>query len=191
MANNKNPTDNHSFNFRLKGTASILIGIYMLLGATLIQAVLTSFITDASPFGFLSIENLEVFIGLIIILIFFFSLLALFFGSRRAARKLGHNVWNKPSKKSGWLLLLLFFLVYLIGYLLLENGYFNYIVPAFLMCYGFLLSALNYNKYTSLYVLTIASILLGFLSLFFPSYWEYSLTALGVVHIGFGVVVKN
>ena len=191
MAKNKNLIDNHSFNFRLKGTASVLVGIYMLLGATLIKSVLTGFITDDSPLGFLSIENIEIFIGVIIVLVFFFSLLAVFFGSRRTARKLGHNVWNKPSKKSFWLLLSLFFLVYLIGQLLLENGYFNYIVPAFLMCYGFLLSALNYNKHSSLYVLTIVSILLGLLSLFFPSYWEYALMGLGVAHLVFGVSVKN
>jgi len=191
MTKNKHLTDNHSFNFRLKGTASILIGVYMLLGATLIKAVLTGFITDDSPFGFLSIENVEVFIGVIIVLLFFFSLLAVFFGSRRTARKLGHNVWNAPSKKSFWLLLPGCFLIYLIGYLLLENGYFNYIVPAFLICYGFLLSALNYNKYTSLYVLTIISIFIGFFSLFFPSYWQYTLMSLGLAHIVFGVSAKN
>ncbi|MDG2194288.1 MAG: hypothetical protein P8K77_05455 [Polaribacter sp.] len=191
MTKNKNLINNHSFNFRLKGTASILIGIYMLLGATLIKAVLTGFITDNSPLGFLSIENIEVFIGLIIVFIFFFSLLAIFFGSRRTARKLGYNVWNKLSKKSCWLLLSLFFLVYLIGHLLLENGYFNYIVPAFLICYGFLLSALNYNKYTGLYVLTIGSLLLGIFSLFIPAYWQYSLISLGLAHIAFGTLVKN
>lgn len=191
MTENKNLIGNRSFNFKLKGVSSVLIGIYILISSVLIKLTLTAFVTDDSPVGFLSIENLGALIGFITFLAYVFSLLALFFGSRKAARKINYKVWSNPSKKSLRQIVILFIFGYIIMYSLLNNGYYNFIVPTFLICYGLLLSLLNYSKYTSLYVFTLVSILIGIFALFFPEYWLQSLMFLGLTHIAFGILVKN
>ena len=191
MAKNKKLINNPFFYFKLRGFTSILVGVYIFLGTILIKTILTGFITDDSPIGFLSIQNLGFFVGFIAFIIFLLSLLAIFFGSRRRARKLGYHIWNKSSKKSFWQSTLLFFFGYIIFYNLLHYGFQNYIVPTFLICYGFFLSLLNYSKYRSLYRFTMVSILLGIWTLYFPMYWNYALMSLGLTHISFGVLVRN
>ena len=138
MPKNKKLINNPYFYFKLRGFTSILIGVYILLGTTLVNTVLIGYVTDDSPLGFLSIQNLNFFIGFIIFIVFLLSLLAVFYGNKRRARKFGYRIWNKSTKKSFWHILILILLGFLISYSLLNNGYNNYIVPSFLICYNHL-----------------------------------------------------
>ena len=99
MATDKNLTENTNQNFILKGFNSIQIGLYMLLGVYVINASILGFIADSNPLGMLSIEIIESICMFMVVLVGFFSMFAIFFSSRRAARKAGVAVWNAASKK--------------------------------------------------------------------------------------------
>ena len=99
MASSKNLTTNTAQNFILRGFNSIQIGLYMLLGVYVINAAILGFIADSNPLGMLSIEIIESICMFMVVLVGFFSMFAVFFSSRRAARKSGLAVWNAASKK--------------------------------------------------------------------------------------------
>lgn len=191
MAKNRNLISNSFYNFKLNGRPSIFIGLYIILGSLLIQSTITGFHTDASPFGFLTVDFFEGFIFIITLLVFLFSLLAIFFGSRRYARRIGNKVWNTNSKKSLWILLSLIIIIYFILIYLLRIGEEVYIIPTFLMNYGFLLLVLNFNKSKEVYYLAMTCFILGLLPLFYPSYGFNSLFILGVAHLVFGLTHKK
>ena len=54
--------DNFLVNFSLKGITSILIGIYIVIGAYALQFILDGFLTDGNPLGMMSTEIIEIFI---------------------------------------------------------------------------------------------------------------------------------
>lgn len=191
MGKNKNLINNFSYNFKLRGVSSILIGIYIILGTFLIQTILIGYTTVDSPFSFLTIDMLELFIFAVTVLAILFSALALFFGNRRITRRLHYKVWNAHSKKSVWQFFGLFIFGYIIFFYLLNAGFYDFIIPAFLICYGLLLSLLNYRKQPPLYIFTIISILFGFIALFFPTHWFYTLISLGTTHVIYGILVKK
>lgn len=191
MDKNKKLIANPFFNFKLRGLSSILIGVYIFIGAISVKELLGGFITDESPIGFLSIENLDMVIGIVTLLVLIFSLLAVFYGSRRNSRKLGHRIWNEPTKKSVWQTIVLFLFGYIIMFSLVNNGYFNYVVPVFLICYGILLSLLNYSKFRPLFKFSITCMLLGVFVALFNDYWAHGLMGLGLMHVVFGILVRN
>lgn len=187
MTKNRNLINNTHYNFKLRKTPSILIGIYIILGSFLIQTVIEGFHTDASPFGFLTVNYFEGVVFIISLLVFLFSLLALFFGNRRHARKIGIKVWNKNSRKSFWVLILLISFVYTILIYELRIGEEQFIIPTFLMGYGFILLLVNYSKSKEVYYLTMTSFALGFLPLLYPNYGFNSLFIFGVAHFILGL----
>lgn len=191
MGKNRNLINNSFYNFKLNGRPSIFIGLYIILGGLLIQNTITGFHTDASPFGFLTVDFFEGFIFIITLLVFLFSLLAIFFGSRRYARRIGNKVWNTNSKKSLWLLLGLIVITYIILFYLLRIGEEIYIIPTFLMSYGFILLFLNFSKSKEVYYLAMACFILGLLPLIYPSYGFNSLFIVGVAHLVFGLTRKK
>ncbi len=191
MAKNRNLIKNSNQNFKLFGRPSIFIGIYILMGAFLIQETISGFKSDGSPFGFLTVNFLEGFIFIITLLVFLFSLLALFFGNRKHQRKIGNKIWNRNSKKSMWLFIFLIALFYFVLLYLLRMGEEQLVIPAFLIGYGLVLMALNFSKSESLYYFSALSIFLGILSLYTNGINFYLLMSLGVVHIIFGIFTKK
>lgn len=191
MGKNRNLINNLFYNFKLNGRPSIFIGLYIILGSLLIKSTITGFHTDASPFGFLTVNFFEGFIFIITLLVLLFSLLAIFYGSRRYARRIGNKVWNANSKKSLWFLLGLIIVIYLILFYLLRIGEEIYIIPSFLMSYGFLLILLNFSRSKEFYYLSMTSFALGLLPLRYPNYGFNSLFILGVAHLVFGFTSKK
>ncbi len=191
MAKNRNLIKNSNQNFKLFGRPSIFIGIYILIGAFLIQETISGFTTDGSPFGFLTVNFLEGFIFIITLLVFLFSLLALFFGNRKHQRKIGNKIWNRNSKKSMWLFIFLIALFYFVLFYLLRMGEEQLLIPAFLIGYGFFLMALNFSKSKSLYYLSMFSVLAGIISLYTNGINFYLLMSLGVAHVIFGFFNKK
>ncbi|WP_347174158.1 hypothetical protein [Polaribacter uvawellassae] len=187
MAKNRNLIKNTNFNFVLKGRPSIFIGIYILIGALLIKTTIEGFSTDASPFGFLTVNFLEGFIVIITVLIVLFSMLALFFGNRRFQRKIGNKVWNRNSKKSILFLIVLIALLYLVLFYLLRIGEEQFIIPAFLIGYGCILMILNFSKSIPLYYFSMICVLLGIIALYTNGINFYLLMSLGISHIFYGL----
>ena len=191
MAKNKNLIKNTSYNFRLRKRPSIFIGVYFLLGTFLIQTIISGFVTDSSPFGFLTVNFLEGFIFIITLLVVLLSLLALFFGNRKHQRKIGNKIWNKNSRRSMWLLIFLIVLFYFVLFYLLRMGEEHFIISTFLIGYGFILIALNFSKSKSLYYLSMFSIVAGIFSLYTNGISFYLLMSLGVAHIFYSILTKE
>jgi len=190
MAKNKNLIKNTSYNFKLRSRPSFFIGTYIILGSLLIKTVISGFTTDASPFGFLTVNFLELFIFIITGICVIFSLLAFFFGNRKHERKIGNKIWNRNSKKMMWLLLCLLTILYLFEFYLLRIGQEAFIIPTFIIGYGLLLLALNFSKKTSLYQFSIACFLIGFIPLFIDGFGFYSLITLGISHYTYAYLTK-
>jgi hypothetical protein len=190
MAKNKNLIKNTLYNFKLRSRPSFFIGTYIILGSLLIKTVISGFTTDASPFGFLTVNYLESFIFICTLLVIIFSLLAFFFGNRKHERKIGNKIWNRNSKKMMWLLLCLLTILYLFEFYLLRIGQEAFIIPTFIIGYGLLLLALNFSKKTSLYQFSIACFLIGFIPLFIDGFGFYSLITLGISHYTYAYLTK-
>jgi len=190
MAKNRNLIRNTSYNFKLRKRPSLFIGTYIIIGTLIIQTTIKGFTTEASPFGFLTVNYLESFIVVITGLGFLFSLLALYFGNRKHQRKIGFKLWNRNAKKSMYLLIILFLLLYFIEFYLLRIGQERFIIPAFLIGYGFLLMSLNFSRSKALFIFSMVSICIGFIPLFIESVGFYSLFTLGISHYIFSIV-KN
>jgi len=104
--------------------------LYMLLGVYVINAAIVGFIADSNPLGMLSIEIIESICMFMVVLVAFFSMFAVFFSSRRAARKAGIAVWNATSKKQFGL----YTIAVILGIFLLslaKNTAVNYATPFF------------------------------------------------------------
>ena len=185
MAKNRNLIKNTSYNFKLRSRPSFFIGTYIILCTFLIKTTLNGFITDSSPFGFLTVNYLE---GLIFIITFFgvlLSLFALFFGNRKYQRKIGNKVWNKNSKKMMWLLLALTTALYEVEFYLLRSGEEAFIIPTFIIGYGLTFLILNFSRIISLYQFSIICFLIGFIPLFIDDFGFYTLFILGIAHYVF------
>lgn len=190
MVKNRNLEENNSQNFILKGFNSIQIGLYFMLGAYIVNALLLSFLSDTSPLGMMSIQIVESISFFVIIFITLLSMLAVFFSSRRLARKSSIKVWNKVSKQHfiNFLLLVLpgvFFVT------LIKNLGINYITPFFLIFLGFVLIILNSKKKTNYYLLATIPILLSVIVYIIPTYWFSSLLIVGGSFFVFGLINRN
>ena len=133
MAKNRNLKVNTFYNFKLRKRPSFFIGTYIILSSFFIKYTLSEFITDSSPFGFLTVNYLEDFIFIISIFTVLLSLLSLFIFNRKHSRKIGYKVWNLNSKKMMWFLFLIILLLYISLFSLLRFGLENFIIPAFIM----------------------------------------------------------
>lgn len=191
MAKNKNLIKNTFYNFKLSKRPSLFIGTYIILSALLIKTTLSEFITDSSPFGFLTVNYLEAFIFIITFLGVLFSLLALFFGNRKYQRKIGNKIWNSNSKKMVWTLLILILILYIIEFYLLRSGQEIFIIPTFIIFYGLLLITLNLSRLTPIYLFSMICISIGFIPLLFDNSGFYSLFSLGAFHYIFAFINKD
>jgi hypothetical protein len=191
MAKNRNLIKNTSYNFKLRSRSSFFIGTYIILSTLLIKTTIIGFITDSSPFGFLTVNYLEGFIFIITFFGVLISLLALFFGNRKHQRTIGNKVWNKNSKKMMCLLFTLITILYGIEFYLLRNGEEAFIIPTFSIGYGLLLLTLNFSRTILLYKFSIVCTLIGFLPLFVEDFGFYTLFILGISHYIFAFVNRT
>jgi len=190
MAKNRNLIRNTSYNFKLRKRPSLFTGTYIILATLIIKLTIEGFTTEASPFGFLTVNYLESFIVIITVLTFLFSLLALFFGNRKHQRKIGFKLWNRNSKKSLLLVITFVALLYFIEFYLLRIGEEQFIIPTFLIGYGIILMSLNFSRSKMLFIFSMISICIGFIPLFVEGFGFYSLFTLGISHYVFSFV-KN
>tara|TARA_R110001632_G_scaffold139915_3_gene255759 strand:+ start:1647 stop:2219 length:573 start_codon:yes stop_codon:yes gene_type:complete len=190
MAKNRNLQENSTQNFILKGFNSVQIGGYILLGSYLINSSLQDFIADDNPMGMMSIQIIETICFFIIFLVFAFSTLAIFFSSRRTARKENIKIWNKVSKQH----FLNFLMIVLPGIFflsLIKNLGINYLTPFFLLYLGFVLAILNSKKKKQYYLLAAISVLLAVIVYIIPTYWYSSLLIIGGSFFVYGIIVRK
>lgn len=171
--------DTFESNFSLKGFTSILIGLYFFIAGSLIHKIIEGFLIDDNPMGMLSPQIVEIAILAILFFVFLFSTLALFFGSRRTAKKFDYKLWNTETKIAFRNYIFKVIVIFSVLITLMNLGFINYLTPVFLTLYGGLL-ALSMNKQRkNLLVLSGLSIFLAIICLLIPSYWYASLSIIG------------
>lgn len=190
MARAKNLLKNTTQNFILKGFNSIQIGLYIILGAYAIEATILGFIGEENPLGMLSIEIIESICMFLILLVVFFSMFAVFFSSRRAARKSGMAVWNTASKKQVGL----YVFAMVLGLFLLslaKNMAVNYATPFFLGYLGLFMALVNSERKKIYDLLVVVSFLLAVVVFVIPTYWYSSLLILGASFFVYGIANRK
>jgi hypothetical protein len=182
---------NSSRNFVLKGFTSILIGIYLMIGAYLGNEILTGFLIDNHPMAFMSPQIIEILIFLITFFVFLFSSLAFLFAGRRKAKKNKYKLWNSETKKLFWKYIFALTFTLLTLYFLTKLGFIETITPVFLVLYSLFILFFRDSKNKNSLLLVLIAMLLGVICFLIPMYWHASLTILGISHITYGVVVKD
>lgn len=189
--NKKTLLESNAQNFILKGFNSVQVGVYFLIAAFLLKSLLDGFLSDVSMLGMMSIEIIESVGLFLVIFLILFSGLAIFFSSRRQARKSGVRIWNKKSVKQ----LVFFYLLAIVSIFVMlftkANGYSMYLGVFFLFFVGFILASLNTKKKKPLYLLAAISIGLAALSYFIPTYWYSSLLILGIAFVVYGIMIRK
>lgn len=181
---------NSSTNFVLKGFTSILIGIYIVAGASLLNQLLIAFLVDENPMGFMSPQIIEILFFTVSSFVWFFSSLAFYYAGRRNAKKNRTRLWNSSTKKISQKYILSVLLIFsVLGYLT-NAGLIDFLTPIFLLLYSFFIVLLKGAKHRNSIVLIVIPLLLSLICFFIPSYWYNALTVLGITHIAYGIVVK-
>lgn len=191
MAKNRNLQPNSEVNFVLKGVNSIQIGIYFLLFAYFTKNLLDGFLSDSSMLGMMSIEIIESMLVFFGILVVFFSYFALFFSSRRAARKNKIKFWSGATKATFWVTFLLATLVLIALSLLNDMGLFSELTAIFFLLYGTYLLLFNFRKKKQLQLFGALCLGLAVLTFVIPTYWYNAVLILGVGHVVYGLMVKR
>ncbi|WP_435414694.1 hypothetical protein [Polaribacter aestuariivivens] len=183
--------DNFSVNFSLKGITSILIGLYIFGAGYAIKFILDGFLIDNNVVGMLSAELLEMVIFLLAFLVFLFSSLAFLFRGKRLAKRFQYLLWNQKTKVAFWKYFVCITIIFLMLFLLMKYGFIDFITPAFLISYSFLLLIFKNKAPKNYLILPGIAFTLAILCFLIPSYWYASLSILGIAHITYGVVAKN
>lgn len=190
MASNKNLSTNTTQNFKLRGFNSIQIGLYILSGVYVINAAILGFIADSNPLGMLSIEIIETICMFMVVLVAFFSMFAVFFSSRRAARKASMAVWNAASKKQFGLYALAMVLgIFLVS--LVKDTAVNYATPFFLIYLGLLMALFNKQRKKAYDLLVVVCFLLAVVVFVIPTYWYSSLLIVGGSFFVYGIANRK
>lgn len=176
--------------FYLKGFSSIQIGIYFLLASYLIKIILDGFLIDDNPMGMMSSEIIEYVILAITFLLFLFSFFALFFSARRRSKKLNILFWKTGAKNFTLTYFGILILIYAVFYTLKNQGFTDFIIPIFLLFYGFIFFLISKKDFKNQLIISIISLLLATICFLIPSYWYASLTILGIAHITYGIAYK-
>jgi hypothetical protein len=186
-----NTNDNLKVNLSLKGFSSIQVGLYFVIAAYLIEAILKGFLIDDNTMGMLSAEIIEIFVLVIAILTFLFSSFAIYFKSRRVSKKLGNPLWNPKTKTAIGIYIFSFMVIFSILIFLMNQGFIDYIVPVFLILYAIVIFILRDQEDKGSLLISGICLLLATLCFLIPTYWYSSLVILGLTHITFGVLKKT
>jgi hypothetical protein len=139
----------------------------------------------------LSAEIIEYLVSSICVFLFLFSSFALFFSSKRRAKKQEIALWNIASKRIFWKYLASFLVLFMALIFLMKQGFIDFITPVFLLFYGAILLLINQKNNQNIRIISGICLLLAIICFLIPSYWYASISILGIAHITFGIVVKN
>lgn len=191
MSEAVSPENNNQQNFILRGFNSIQIGLYFILFTFLFKSLFDGFLSDVSLLGMMSIEIIEIAAIAFITLLISLSGLAVFFSSRRLAKRSGYKLMNKKTFRQfafylGWTLP-----AFLILYTTANAGHSMYVGVAFLFLLGTILIVLNSGKKKPLYLLGVISLVLAIISYIIPTYWYSSLMIMGGAFFVYGVMIRK
>jgi len=177
--------------FILRRLNSIEIGLYIFLTAYLIKFISSKEIINNDFFQNLSITSLD---KLSTSLFFITSIVigfAMFFSSRRNARRHHLEVWTPISKKRALLYGAIVLTGLSINFFLNYNNLEGHSFIVYLLITSLILLANNSSKTKELYIISAVHLLLISIVVLIPSYWYSALLISGVSFFVFGVVTKN
>lgn len=174
----------------LSGLAGVMAGIYALVGAYVVYAIVFQgeLAQQHDYFEFFPMRMYQlVLVGAITLGA---SLVTGWYFTHRKAKKIGATMWNATSKR-----LLINLLIPLISgglfvIALLWHGYVGHVGPACLIFYGLALVSASPNLVDEVRYLGYCQLLLGIVAAFIVGYslifWAIGF---GVLHIGYGVLM--
>ena len=174
--------------FVAKGFASILIGIYFLLGAYFIKSTINNLVITPN--------SLPPFSDIYLILLILFAVLlccslTLFVFAKRLAKKQQVLLYNLSSKKTITMYVIGVLLLFLSSLMLFQYKYFEYITPAFLLQCGLWLLVMKNKLRKDFKMISVLCFFLAIICFLIPSYWYSSLSLLGIAHITYGVITHS
>ena len=189
--NKQSTSETASHNLILKGFNSIQTGLYLILFAYILKNMIDGFLSDTSMLGMMSIEIIEGAGLTFLVLFFLLSGFAIFFSSRRSAKKSGVKMWNKSTRMQMINFALL--CVAAVAFLFFQKnfGYSSYLGISFLFYLGAILIILNAQKRKPLYLLALISLVLALISYLIPTYWYPSINIMGMGFVVYGIMIKK
>jgi hypothetical protein len=170
----------------LSGLAGILAGIYALIGAFIVNHLISN---HSSYYVTLESKTFKLIL-LTAIVVLISSIVSAYILTAQKAKKQNEKVWNASSKR----LLANFSIPLITGgiliLLLLKNGTYGLIAPMTLIFYG--LACVNASKYTfrDIKYLGITEIILGLFAVQFSGYvLLFWILGFGVCHILYGSIM--
>ncbi|RCS28201.1 hypothetical protein DUT90_02540 [Polaribacter sp. WD7] len=180
--------NNGSVTFVAKGFASILIGIYFLLGAYFIKSTINNLVTTPhSPTVFSDIY----LIVLILFTVLLCCSLTLFIFAKKLAKERQVLLYNISSKKTVTIYTIGIILLFLSSLMLFQYQYFEYVTPVFLLLYALWLLVMKNKLRKDFKMISILCFFLAIICFLIPSYWYSSLSLLGIAHITYGVITHS
>lgn len=170
----------------LSGLAGILAGIYALIGAYIVNQLISN---HSSYYVTLESRTFKLIL-LTAVIVLVLSIVSAYILTAQKAKKQNEKVWNASSKR----LLANFSIPLITGgiliLLLLKNGSYGLIAPMTLIFYG--LACVNASKYTfrDIKYLGITEIILGLFAVQFSGYvLVFWILGFGVCHILYGSIM--
>ncbi|MBC8884464.1 hypothetical protein H9X57_17050 [Flavobacterium piscinae] len=170
----------------LSGLAGILAGIYALIGAYIVNQLISN---HSSYYVTLESKTFKLIL-LTAVIVLVLSIVSAYILTAQKAKKQNEKVWNASSKR----LLANFSIPLITGgiliLLLLKNGSYGLIAPMTLIFYG--LACVNASKYTfrDIKYLGITEIILGLFAVQFSGYvLVFWILGFGVCHILYGSIM--
>jgi hypothetical protein len=170
----------------LSGLAGILAGIYALIGAYIVNQLISN---HSSYYVTLESRTFKLIL-LTAVIVLVLSIVSAYILTAQKAKKQNEKVWNASSKR----LLANFSIPLITGgiliLLLLKNGSYGLIAPMTLIFYG--LACVNASKYTfrDIKYLGITEIILGLFAVQFSGYvLVFWILGFGICHILYGSIM--
>lgn len=172
----------------LSGISGILAGVYALVGAMYVSAILE---LHYIHYQYVTLES-NTFKKILItaFLVLLFSVATAWIFSNRKATKKGERLINATSKRAFWNFAIPMLTGGILILLLLKNEYYGLLAPMTLIFYG--LACINVSKYTfgDVRYLGITEIILGLLAVQFAGHGLlFWILGFGVCHILYGTIM--
>lgn len=172
----------------LSGISGVLAGIYALVGAMYVSAILESHYIH---YQYVTLES-NTFKKILItaFLVLLLSVATAWIFSNRKAKKKGERLINATSKRAFWNFAIPMLTGGVLILLLLKNEYYGLLAPMTLIFYG--LACINVSKYTfgDVRYLGITEIILGLLAVQFSGHGLlFWVLGFGICHILYGTIM--
>lgn len=179
-------------NLSLRGIPGIFLGVISIIFIFGVRLLLLQYASGSAGVSMLPISFFEMLIFGVTFLYILISYITITLINRKRRKKIYLRKWDFKAKKIRRIYLLFLLLGGIILYFLMANGLLKFIIPTSMILYGIAGIASNKHTFGSTAVMGFVFLILGGLTILFPSFafyiWGF---AFGICHIVYGMVYFN